>query len=842
MSLLLFVHFTAFAVYLWLISLVLSRNPQGRPNRLLGLLLGGFAIWSLATGFLQGSTTSEEAHLWLNIASLGWCSFPVLALWAYLAITDYHRLLDNKAFLVGTALLAIFFIVEQRSGNILSGVSEQTYGWSTVWSGSWVSYLYLAYFAAFIMSCVALIFIKMRGAATRRERRQALVLFAAPIVAVPIGAATDVVAPLTGIMLVPPLGSIAALVWGAALTLAITRYGLVTPSLKTLESRIFDTATEALFILSPEGRILAANQSARNWLGYTTEELAGKPLSELISSTEDTDNLLVRLSVGQPVEGLRTSLETKDGRFTPTLLSLSVAKDRWGDTFAILASALDISNLEEAANKLRASEVRYRALFETSTDLLARVDQEGRFLTVNRAMADSFGLSPEEIEGKSFFDVMPPEVARRRLEAGLEAVKEKKAVFLEDEREGRFFRQWFVPLELPEGAIFQIIAVDITQYKKMEESLRHSEENYRLLVEHALVGIGIHQKGHFVYANHQLAALFGYPIEEFVGMSIGDIIHPRDREMVLRRAENRQKGLAEPEHYEFTGLKKDGSSFYAVVSNALVEHEGQAATLITIMDITDTRARKELEGSKLELEAALSKLEQIDSDRKKMLAEISHDLRTPLAAVMGFAELLANNGNLPAPAREQAKIINQESAHLNRLVDDILDLSQAEEGRLRYDIVPCAISEPITQAIKLLQGEASRKGLYIKVELPDDLPDVLADADRIRQVMVNLISNAINATDKGGITIKVSYDRDKLTVAVSDTGVGIRQEDMAKLFTPFSRIGGNYKGAGIGLSISRLIIEHHGGYIDAMSRYGSGSTFYFTLPLAGRIAPRHSAD
>jgi len=137
----------------------------------------------------------------------------------------------------------------------------------------------------------------------------------------------------------------------------------------------------------------------------------------------------------------------------------------------------------------------------------------------------------------------------------------------------------------------------------MEQELRASEEKYRTLVDHALVGIGIHQDNRIVFANQRMTTMLGYTLEELIGLPIADLIHPEERSAVLARAQRRQQGYPEPETYEIRLLKKDGSFFYALISNGLIEYNGRVATLITISDITDTKARKELEEANRELEA-----------------------------------------------------------------------------------------------------------------------------------------------------------------------------------------------------------------------------------------------
>jgi signal transduction histidine kinase/HAMP domain-containing protein len=234
------------------------------------------------------------------------------------------------------------------------------------------------------------------------------------------------------------------------------------------------------------------------------------------------------------------------------------------------------------------------------------------------------------------------------------------------------------------------------------------------------------------------------------------------------------------------------------------------------------------------------KLDQLKSD---FVSKVSHELRTPLTSIKGFTEILLSYEDVdPNTQREFLNIINDESERLTRLINDILDLSKIEAGKIGWKIRPVSIAEIVEYAVRLLQSIAQDKNLQIDTEVSNDLPIVRGDRDQLLQVMDNLLSNAIKFTPSGKITIKAVKENDHVKVMVSDAGRGISQEDQSKIFDKFQQLGdvrtGKPPGTGLGLAICKEIIYHLGGKIWCESEIDKGSTFYVLLP----IWTNHSQD
>jgi len=226
--------------------------------------------------------------------------------------------------------------------------------------------------------------------------------------------------------------------------------------------------------------------------------------------------------------------------------------------------------------------------------------------------------------------------------------------------------------------------------------------------------------------------------------------------------------------------------------------------------------------------------------KEEFVANVSHELRTPLNMIIGFSEMIINSpqvygGNLPPALLSDIAAIHLNSQHLAKLVDDVLDLSQVEAGRMALSKEWTSLQEIIEEAIPMVQPLFESKGLYLEAEVHPDLPPIFCDSTRIRQVVLNLLSNAGRFTERGGVQVKAWRKGNKVMVSVSDTGPGIAPQDQEKIFEPFRQLDGSIRrrhgGSGLGLSISKRFVEMHEGKMWLESAVGIGTTFYFSLPL-----------
>lgn len=372
-------------------------------------------------------------------------------------------------------------------------------------------------------------------------------------------------------------------------------------------------------------------------------------------------------------------------------------------------------------------------------------------------------------------------------------------------------------------SIADIIATMIEQSarRKAEKALQESEERLRFVTQKAIDAIvAIDQKGEIISWNLGAERMFGYKEEEVEGKSLY-LILPHG---LLFQDEIAAKPI------ELEGMHANGRLFPVEVSCSRWTRKDLPYDTMIIRDITE---RKENEKRLIK---AMKAAKAANEAKSEFLAIISHELRTPLNSIIGFNQclLMGMDGEVNENQTSSLKKIEKCSFHLLSLIDDILNLAKIEANKMELELIPQNIIEIISSCVEEVQATAQKKNLQI-VFVPSFTSCILAiDKMKIKQVLFNLLSNAIKFTEKGQITVSVKSDADFLTVEVQDTGIGLKPEELGKLFHPFSQadssITRKYGGTGLGLAISKKIIDLHGGTIQVKTEKNRGSTFSFNLP------------
>jgi PAS domain S-box-containing protein len=389
-------------------------------------------------------------------------------------------------------------------------------------------------------------------------------------------------------------------------------------------------------------------------------------------------------------------------------------------------------------------------------------------------------------------------------------------------------------------------------------ALRESEEKYRTLVENAKDGIVIIQDQHFVYVNPSLMAMSESSREELVGTPFVRHVAEEEVAKLTHMYEKRMRGLESASMYETVFKTKTGLRIHAEVNAALITYRGRPADLVIIRNINE-RKKAEAEIRKLneslerrvdertrELASANERLVELDRLKSLFLASMSHELRTPLNSILGFSGLLllGMSGPLNDEQAKQLSMVQNSANHLLELINEILDISKIESGKMDLAIESFPIAALMEETVKAVTPLAEAKGLNLEVEVPENLM-LQSDRRRVKQVLMNLLGNAIKFSDRGGIRIEVKALREELTVGVSDRGIGIREEDIEKLFSPFRQIDMSstkqYEGTGLGLYLCKKILVLLGGAISVKSEFGSGSTFTFVLPMKWKDGPHEES-
>ena len=480
---------------------------------------------------------------------------------------------------------------------------------------------------------------------------------------------------------------------------------------------------------------------------------------------------------------------------------------------------------------------RYRELLDNASDVVYSHDLQGRFTTLNKAGEQATGYTAEEIVQKSIMDLVDPalwEAAQRWLES-IAAGKAPSTYTLEIRaKDGQ--RVWLeasTRLILQHGNPVGVLGLarDVTRRKHAEDALRASEARYRQLFERNLAGVFRSTvDGRFLDCNEAFARTFGYASrQEVLARTTSDLyFDPREHELATTRLKQ-EKFLT---NCEFRLRRQDGTSVWALVNETLLEEEGEGGLVEgTILDIT---ARKRAEA---ELQEAKEAAEAASRAKSEFLANMSHEIRTPMNGIIGMTEL-ALDTELTSEQKEYLGMVKASADSLLVIINDILDFSKIEAGKLDLDSIEFNLRESLKDSLKTLTFRGHQKGLQMVSQVQPDVPDaVVGDPGRLRQILINLVGNAIKFTAKGQVEVRVevawrNQDKVSLHFEVADTGIGIPPEKQQLIFEAFAQADGSmsrrFGGTGLGLAISSRLVQMMDGRMWVASEVGTGSTFHFT--------------
>ena len=622
--------------------------------------------------------------------------------------------------------------------------------------------------------------------------------------------------------------------------------GAVGPRVWDRFRSVFDRAAVGIALLDAAGRILLVNPHFGRMLGYEPDELAGRSIQDIthpeeIPADEQYDS---KLRAGEIDACLREKRYLRrDGSVMRGEMTCCALRGASGEIECIVAVVLDVTEHRQAVEALRISEERLRLAADAAQMGIWQWDlHEDRQQWDERCKA-LFGL-PAEVSGsfRTWLESLHPE-DRPRLEA---AVPRFLSGEEDQEKEYRIVRpdgtvRWMYARGATHfdsaGKPLRMIGIvmDVTDRREAEEALRIGEERHRLAAEGAGFGTWewFIERDEFSY-DEQCLALFGDPeLREISLEAFFSMLHPDDRD---RMRAGLPEVLSKPDiHLEYRVVLPDGSVHWHMARGRVWFKGGKAVrTAGIIMDVT---ARKMVEEM---LQQAKGAAEAASRAKSEFLANISHEIRTPMTVTMGALELLQGT-TLDEDQRLYLDMAQTASDALLRLIDEILDFSRIESGRMLFEKEPFDLRGSLEGAVGGFAREATRKGLRLDLEIAPEVPPiVVGDAGRLRQVLSNLLSNAVKFTEKGEITVSAGIRKDAaggdtLLFAVRDTGIGIPGEKRHLLFQTFSQVDSShtrrYGGTGLGLALSRNLVRRMGGEIWMESESEKGSTFYFTLPL-----------
>lgn len=593
-----------------------------------------------------------------------------------------------------------------------------------------------------------------------------------------------------------------------------------------------------------EGRFLDVNDGFESLLGYSRAMVIGRTSDELELAIDPLAraHLLTELADGRPVNNLEVRIRTRGGDIRWMLATVTVTDS--GDGPVLVSQFFDVTDRHSLVEQLRESRGIFHAAFDNAAIGMAMVASDGQLLKINAAFCRLTGYSESEMLRMTFVDITHPDdiaadhaLSRRLFRGELSSFQlEKRYLRKSGEVIWVYLNAALVrdASGAPRFAVSQV--EDITARKQAELALRGSEERLRVLIEQLPAVV------YMVDCEEPFTPLYMSPVVDdllgpegrttFFANRWHDRIHPEDVAAVDAEFQrSSDDGLLFRSEYRFR--KDDGSYIWLRdESRRLFDGQGTAIAWQGIFyDITDQR---EYQG---QLEQARNAAEESNRLKSAFLSTMSHELRTPMNAIIGYSNLLLEGleGSLRPGQRDAIQQVAGGADRLLDLINTVLDLSRVEAGGIDLANEPVDLAETLASVETELAPLAAAKRLGIQIRIAPGLPPVWGDAARVRQILLNLLGNAIKFTGAGGVSVQVCHRAEAVRIAVHDTGIGIDPQVLPHVFEEFRQADPSttrrYGGSGLGLSIARRLAELHGGTIEVESTPGEGSTFTLVLPL-----------
>lgn len=605
-------------------------------------------------------------------------------------------------------------------------------------------------------------------------------------------------------------------------------------------------------ITSLDARWLEINQAFCDITGYTQEELLQIGFPEL-TPPEDLQQdfqYFEKMLSGeiQKIEFQKRYIH-KSGRMIWVHIHSSLIYDENGQPTCFISHILDISarkNIEEA---LRENEERFRRAFDDAANGMALISMDSRFVRVNASLCEMLGYTRGELIGHSFQSFTHPDdqhigpYQMQRLASGEVAGARFEKRYLHKNGHTLWIQVTTNIVNDKSGQPLYLVShlQDVTERRIMEDALRESEARFRSAFDYAPIGMALlSAHGRWIKVNRAVCQITGYTEAELLQMDFQTLTHPEDVDLDESFAQKIVRGEIETYQLEKRYIHKQGHIVWIQLNVSSVRNaDGSFAYFVSqIQDVTD---RKKAE---IELNAAKEKAEEAALAKSEFLATMSHEIRTPMNAVLGMTTLLGET-SLTEEQHSLLETIRSGSSTLLGIINDILDYSKIESGKMELDNQPFELKSCVQEVFSLFYQKALEKNIALRLHIAEDVPlIVLGDSTRLRQILVNLVGNAMKFTEAGEIMVNVQVDGQasppetdspelNLRFSISDTGCGIPPDKIQMIFDSFTQvapaISRKYGGTGLGLAICNRLVSLMGGKIWAESTVGHGSTFYVSI-------------
>ena len=514
------------------------------------------------------------------------------------------------------------------------------------------------------------------------------------------------------------------------------------------------------------------------------------------------------------------------------------------DMEKVLHRIEDALGKQQLKRDLKESEETFRNIFQNAQVGLYRTRiEDGKVIESNEQLAKMFGYKnrkefiSECIVSQNYVEPGTREKMLKEIKIK-GRIKNFEAQFYR--KDGSIFWAKYSARIFPKKGWIEGVFEDITKHKKADKLLIQSKENFKDLAGNAFDCITINDKnGNYVFANNKAWEMSGYTVKELLKLNVKDLTPSSAIKDVKDRSQKMIEGEFGSNVFETILKRKNGREIPIEVAASRTLWQGEASELMFFRDITERKkSEKELEESKNQAVKLAIEAQNANKIKSTFLANMSHEIRTPMNGIIGMTEILLYT-SLTAEQEDYANIIKNSSKQLMDLINDILDISKIEAGKFKIEYIDFNLFNAIKDFINLMTVRAEKKNLKLICKIEPNVPKYLyGDPGRVRQVLLNLIGNAIKFTEEGKVEVRVSLEKEEneniiIRFAITDTGIGIPEDKFDILFDIFTQIDisttRKYGGTGLGLNISKRLIEMMGGEIGVKSEEGEGSTFWFTI-------------
>ena len=603
---------------------------------------------------------------------------------------------------------------------------------------------------------------------------------------------------------------------------------------------------EVLIVTDAHGKVKICNPSALELLGYSEQELSGKPAANFCPELHAFEDVISAHE--KPSIGMEMVWHTRDGKQIPMLVSCAVNRNLKGNVLGIIILAQDRSKLYQTQEALKESEERFANMFKYAPTAVTLFDMDKQcWFDVNENTERLYGFSREQLLQMSPADVSPEKqpdgqlssvAAKAKLGEALQGghpifewhhTNSKKEIIICEVHLSRFPGS--------DRNLIQASILDITERKRTEQALKESEQRYSRIAKDAPEAITLFdpETAKWIDVNESFERLFGY--DRATALTMGPIdIAPEKQpngglssQLAKKNIETAIKGGSPI--FEWQAMHANGTLVECEIRLVGVPWGGRTLVRASVTDIAERkRAQEELKRSKEAAEAA-------NRAKSQFLANMSHEFRTPLNAILGFTQLNLNDSELPPALKENLTIVKSSGEHLLGLINDVLEMSKVEAGHTALNEQSFNLYEFLNELAQMFKDRAKQKGLGLALNIAKNLPIYIkTDPQKLRQVLTNIIGNALKFTSEGSINLYAEQQNSdaespRLSFQVKDTGCGIPTMDMKKLFDPSVQLesSDSQHGTGLGLSISHQFVRLMGGEIQVESTPGKGSTFSFYI-------------